>query len=179
MEERDRDERSWTGAKDTMTATDILGRSDLFGHLPKKDLEYLSGLCRPFSFSPGEVVFREGDRATKLYVLEDGRVALDIDVFAAPDGPVIPTAVDMVGPADCFGWSSFIGPGTYRATARCVDPSTGVIIDADALIEAMRKDAALGYQVMGKLAQTIADYLGHIRLRLTTQLTRLLDRKDW
>ncbi|MBM3956930.1 MAG: cyclic nucleotide-binding domain-containing protein [Gemmatimonadetes bacterium] len=162
-----------------MAAADILGRSELFGRLKREHLEHLSGLCRPFSCSPGEVVFREGEAATRLYVLDDGRVALDIDILVAPDRPTIPTAVDMVGPADCFGWSSFIKPGTYRATARCLNPSSGVVIDADALRKAMREDATLGYEVMSRLAQTVADYLGHIRLRLTTQVTRLLDRTDW
>ena len=43
----------------------------------------------------------------------------------------------------------------------------------------MADDATLGYKLMGRLAQTVADYLGHTRLRLTTQVVRLLDRKDW
>ena len=158
---------------------DILAHSELFGHLERRHLERLSSLCHRFHYSPGAVVFREGDRATELYILAEGRVTLDIDIPVVPDRPPVPTAVDVVGPADCCGWSSLVKPQTYRATARCVSPSTGVVISADALREVMKDTTDLGYEVMARLAQAVADYLGHARMRLTTQVARLLDRRDW
>jgi len=165
--------------QDLTAIKSILGRSELFGHLKDEHLERLCGLCRPFSCPAGAVVFREGEDATEVYVLDDGRIALDIDVPVVPAGPAAPAAVDMVGPADCVGWSSFVEPRTYRATARCVNPASGVVLGARELGEAMSDDTTMGYEVMGRLAQTVADYLGHTRLRLTTQVVRLLDRKDW
>ncbi len=157
---------------------DILERSVIFGDLSHEHLAQLAGMCRPFSFAAGAVVFREGEEANELYVLDDGRVVLDIDVPCV-GGETTPSAVETLGPADSLGWSSFVDPRKYRATARCVNPSTGVVIPADALLEAMEDDTALGYQAMRRLAQTVTDYLGHTRLRLTTQVVRLLDRKDW
>ena len=125
------------------------------------------------------MVFREGEKANELHILHEGTVALDIDVPVMPGGPAVPTAVDMVGPADCVGWSSFLEPRTYRATARCVTPAKGIVISVEALREIMDQDVELGYEVMTRLVQTVADYLGHTRLRLTTQVVRLLDRQEW
>ena len=165
--------------QDQAATLGLLECSELLGHLDKEHLERLSGVCRRFSYPAGTVVFREGDEAAKMYVLQDGRVALDIDIPVVSDRPAVPIAADMVGPTDCFGWSSFLEPRTYRATARCITTCTGAVIDADALKEVMADDAALGYKLMSRLAQTVADYLGHTRLRLITQVVRLLDRKDW
>ncbi len=162
-----------------MVATDVLGRSELFEHLEAEELERLAGLCREFACPAGAVIFREGDRAADLYVLAEGRVALETDIPIMPDRPPVPTTVDLVGPNDCFGWSALVEPYTLTASARCMSPSTGVAIGGDALREFMRENPAIGYGVMGRLAQIVSQRLSQTRMRLTTQLARVLDRKEW
>jgi len=162
-----------------MAMTDVLGRSELFGQLGAERLERLSGVSRAFSCRAGDVIFNEGDPAADLYVLADGRVALEIDILVVHDRPAVPTAVDLVGPGDCFGWSALVEPNVYTASARCMSASTGVAMSGAALLEIMQEDSGLGRKVMTRLAQCVAHRLAHTRMRLTTQLTRLLDREDW
>ena len=162
-----------------MATVDILRRSELFGNLETRHLERLSDVCREFSCRAGEVIFREGDNALDLYVLADGRVALEIDVLVVPGRPAVPTTVDLVGPNDCFGWSALVEPYVYTASARCMGASTGVAMSGDALLKIMQEDSALGREVMTRLAQCVSHRLAHTRMRLTTQLARLLDREEW
>ena len=162
-----------------MATADVLGRSELFGELGAERLERLSGVSRAFSWRAGDVIFSEGDPAADLYVLTGGRVALEIDILVEHDRPPVPTAVDLVGPGDCFGWSALVEPYVYTASARCMNASTGVAMSRDTLLEIMQEDSSLGREVMTRLAQCVAHRLAHTRMRLTTQLTRLLDREDW
>jgi len=162
-----------------MATLDALGRCGLFAHLEAANLERLANVCRSFSGQAREVIFKEGDRAADLYVLADGRVALEIDIRVVPNRPAVLTTVDLVGPGDCFGWSALVEPYLYTASARCMNASTGVAIGGDALREIMEDNPALGCEVMGRLAQIVSQRLAHTRMRLTTQVTRLLDREEW
>ena len=159
-----------------MATADVLGRSELFENLEAAQLERLAGLCREFSCRAGEMIFREGDEAADLYVLTTGRVALEIDILVVPGRPAVPTAVDLVGPHDCFGWSA---PNIYTASARCMSASAGVAMSGDALRRVMEDEPALGCAVMSRLALTVSNRLTHTRMRLTTQLARLMDREEW
>ena len=162
-----------------MTTVDVLGRCELFRHLETRHLERLSNMCREFSCQAGEVIFREGDNAVDLYVLADGRVALETEIVVVPGRPAVPTTVDLVGSNDCFGWSAVVEPNLYTASARCMSASSGVAISGDALREIMGESPALGREVMDRLAQCVAQRLAHTRIRLTTQIARLLDREEW
>jgi len=162
-----------------MTTLDILRDSELFHDLESRYLEQLVGICREFSCPAGTVIFKEADRAANLYILAEGRVALEIDIAVAPGRPPVPTTVDLVGPGDCFGWSALVEPNLYTASGRCMSPSRGVAIPRDALLQVMADTPALGYQVMRRLAQVVSHRLELTRARLTTQITRLLDRNEW
>ena len=162
-----------------MATIDALGRSELFGQLDTKHLERLSRVSRGFSCGAGEVIFNEGDEAVDLYILTDGRIALEIDIQVVHDRPPVPTTVDLVGPGDCFGWSALVEPNVYTATARCMSGSTGVAISGVALREIMEENPALGREVMTRLAEVVSSRLALTRMRLTTQLARLLDREEW
>ncbi len=67
----------------------ILERSELFGGLSTSYLEKVSNLCRSESYRQNMMIFKEGDEATELYMLTDGRVALEIDIRPVADRPAI------------------------------------------------------------------------------------------
>ena len=166
------------GGQEDTTALDILRGSELFHDLETGHLEQVAGMCRDFSGQAGTVIFREGEHASDLYVLGEGRVALELDIVVAPGRPPVPTTVDLIGPGDCFGWSALVEPNRYTASARCINPSRGVAIPGDALLQVMTRTPALGHEVMRRLAQVVSNRLDLTRTSLSTQIARLLDRGD-
>jgi len=162
-----------------MTTTDLLSGSELFRNLDPWHLDRLADMSTEFSWQTGTAVFNEGDEAAFLYVLADGRIALEIDILAALDRPARPTTVDVVGPGDCFGWSALVAPHAYTATARCLSTSQAIGIEASALRRYLGDSPVIGREVMGSLAQIVSQRLAQTRMRLTTQITRLLDRTEW
>jgi len=135
---------------------DTLKSSALFGGLDKDHLERISVLCRGWSYREGKMVFNEGDEAAELYVLTDGRVALEMLRQVLPGRPAIPSAVDVVTKGECFGLAALVEPYVYTLSARCIMiPCTVLAIKGDMLRIAMDDDAGLGYEVMKRLTRLI------------------------
>ena len=153
-----------------MAMIDALARSELFGHLQRQHLVKLANRSRGFTYAAGQMVFSEGDEATEVYILTEGRVALEIEIRPVADRPAIPTTVELVTENECFGWSPLAEPYIYTASARCMTPCTAVALKGDVLRKAMSDDPAMGHQVMGKLVQMVSRRLARTRMRLTTGL---------
>lgn len=161
-----------------MTVVDALRKSDLFGALDTGHVRKVADLCRGVSSREGTVIFEEGDEAVELYILTEGWVVLDMEVRPVSDRPAVPTAVELVGQGEFFGWSAVVEPYVYTLSARCMTSCTALAIKGDMLRKTMNDDPGLGYEVMKKLAQLIGLRLAHTRLRLTTGLGLVLHDKE-
>ena len=150
-----------------MAILDTLKSSDLFKGLDDTRLKKVAQLCRSRSFQRGEVVFNEGEDATELFLLSEGRIVLEMDV-SAPGQPPLPTGMEIVNGGEVFGWSSVVSPYVYKLSARCMTLCNTLAIKGDMLRKMMTEDTILGYHVMTKLAEIIALRLTYTRLRLTS-----------
>jgi len=113
-----------------------------------------------------------------LYILTEGRVALEMELRPVADRPAIPTAVEVVTKGECFGWSALVEPYVYTLSARCMTNCTVLAIKGDMLHRTMADNPRLGYEVMKKLTQLISFRLTYTRLRLTTGLGLVLLGKE-
>lgn len=161
-----------------MAIMDSLKDSALFGSLSTGQLEKVSLLCRGGSYQKGTVMFKEGDEATELWILTDGRVALEMEVCPVPGRPPIPTALEVVTKGECMGWSALVEPHFLTVSGRCLTNCTVLAIKGDMLRKAMDDDPALGYEVMKKAAQIMRRRLTDTRLRLTSGLGLVLLGKE-
>jgi CRP-like cAMP-binding protein len=153
-----------------MGMIDTLRSSEFFGDLGIDPLQKVSMLCRGGSYREGMIIFKEGDEAAELYLLTDGRVALEMEVRPVPDRPAISTAVEVATKGECFGWSALVEPYIYTLSARCMSNCTVLAIKGDMLRKAMADDPVLSYELMKRLASLIARRLMHTQLRLTSGL---------
>jgi CRP/FNR family cyclic AMP-dependent transcriptional regulator len=110
----------------------------------------------------GQEVFREGDIEDYLYVVLEGRVAIEI---AVPGRGRI--RIYTAEPMDIIGWSSVTPVVRQRtAGARAVLPSRLVAIESAKLRQLCEEDHDLGYIVMKRLANVVASRLLVTRLQL-------------
>jgi CRP-like cAMP-binding protein len=111
---------------------------------------------------PGGEIFREGDKEDNLYIVLEGRVA--IEIFVPGRGRM---RIYTAEPMDIFGWSSATPVVRQRtASARAVLPSRVVAMDAQKLRQLCDEDHDLGYVVMRRLANVVASRLLVTRLQL-------------
>lgn len=68
-----------------MSVANSLLNSELFRNLESRHVAKLSPLCRGLSYREGMTIFKEGDEATELYILTEGRVALEMDIRPVPN----------------------------------------------------------------------------------------------
>lgn len=104
------------------------------------------------SHAAGDVIFREGDAASHVYVLLDGRVR----IIFGESGHVV-YIVSRSGEA--FGWSSLVGRKDYSATAECLEATTLIAFERNRFQRTLEEDPTNGLVLYKGLAKTLANRL--------------------
>ena len=122
----------------------------------------LVGISSIVEVDANQELFREGDPEDYLYVVVQGRVA--IDMMVPGRGRM---RIYTAEPMDVVGWSS-VTPVVRRRTAgaQAVLPSCLIRQDAAALRKLCEEDHDLGYIVMRRMANVVASRLLTTRLQL-------------
>jgi CRP/FNR family transcriptional regulator, cyclic AMP receptor protein len=109
----------------------------------------------------GDLLFKTGDPADSLYILEDGRISICADQNDH--------SVSFIhAPGDFFGWSSLLNRPAYSASAEAVLPTTVLRIKKDTLETIFKQDPAGGFLFIRNFANIVGG--------------RFIDRssaKDW
>jgi CRP-like cAMP-binding protein len=133
-----------------------------FGELEEEDVRKIALISHIREAKKGEVFFHEGDRQDFIYVVTEGRVALDIHV--PPHGRLSFYTAEVW---DLFGWSSVTPVVRQRtAGARAVMDCRVIATDAEKLHQLCEADHDLGYAVMQRMANVVASRLMVTRLQL-------------
>ena len=131
----------------------LLARSELFSALDPASLATVLERARPCSFRRNELIFAEGDDATDMYVVRNGRVAI---ASRSVDGRTSVLALMEAG--DLFGEMSMFDGEGRSAEARALEPSELLAIPFPAVRTALEERPGLLWEVTALLAR---------RLRLT------------
>jgi CRP/FNR family transcriptional regulator, cyclic AMP receptor protein len=105
-------------------------------------------MCR---FPAGHSVFKQGDPATRLYVLESGLVDI---VYKPNDGSEL--LVASLGSGGVFGWSSTLGREIYTSAAYTVTECSAFTLLGKELKGLCVKYPETGVVILNRLAMTIA-----------------------
>jgi CRP/FNR family cyclic AMP-dependent transcriptional regulator len=133
-----------------------------FRELKPEHFERLAQIARTIDLPEGEVLFNEGDKEDNMYIVIDGRVA--IELFVPHRGRV---RILTAEPMDMVGWSSVTPVVRQRtAGARAVVKCTLLAVDSEKLRQLCDEDHDLGYLVMRRIANIIASRLLVTRLQL-------------
>lgn len=134
-----------------------------FQELAPDHFEKLIGISHLCLWEADQVLFREGEDEDYMFVVVEGRVAIEMTVPGR--GKV---RVFTAEPMDIVGWSSVTPVVRQRtASARAVLPSRLVCMNAKKLRALCDSDHDLGYVVMRRLANVVASRLMITRLQLT------------
>jgi CRP/FNR family cyclic AMP-dependent transcriptional regulator len=145
-----------------------------FSTLTPEHFRRTAALCHLRHAKAGEVFFREGDKQDFVYIVLEGRVALDM--FVPHHGKVRFCTAE---PHDVFGWSS-VTPGMHQRTAGAVAvlDSTVACIDAEGLRQFAEEDHDFGYLLMRRLSNVVASRLMVTRLQLIDMFAGPVETKN-
>lgn len=121
----------------------------------------LARACRIVTIPPKHRFFDEGGAATQFWLIDAGRVALDIDV---PSGRHL--IVETLGPGDVLGLSWLSPPFLWQFGAQAVQQTTALELDAAMVRAACDQDPVVGYQLLRRLMSAASARLQAARIRM-------------
>ena len=153
-----------------MAILDVVQGCHVFQRLSTEQLQRIVSISREETYEGGQYVFREGERASTLHILEEGKAILEMKVSPVVEQHPAPQAiVDVVTRGEILGWSALVQPHILTTSAQAVDRCKLIALDANELIKLMDADPAMGYQVMRRLSEVIGSRLSHTRQTLLSE----------
>jgi CRP/FNR family transcriptional regulator, cyclic AMP receptor protein len=127
----------------------------------EQHLRSLSELAMRTNFAEGEWIFREGERADRFYLIEEGSVILTSR---------LPThshlVIQILGAGDAVGWSCLFEPYTWHLNARADEATRTLCFYAARLREQCKQDPELGYELMERISHVLIERFQATRLQL-------------
>ncbi len=117
---------------------EAIERGELFKPLSSDERGQLARGARRLRFAAGEVVVREGDTTSSMFLIADGRVAISVHGEGAASQKVA-----VLEPGAAFGEISLLTGEPRLATARAVIESTLIEIDKDTIAPLLRANPSL------------------------------------
>ncbi len=157
-----------------MVSTEILKSFNLFSGLSQTELAGIAKLCRERAYESGSVIFTIGGSATDVYLLDTGKVDIQIE-FKIYEYETVAT-VYTVGKGEIFGWSALVPPHRLTASARCEGKADVIMVNGKELMEFLEKDRRIGYVVMKNLSALISSRLASTTIALRHEIQKLIKK---
>lgn len=107
------------GYKMASSPKQILKTSRMFWQLSDSQLDKLAELCRWEYYEAGAAVFNEGEPSSELYVVDEGKVALEMEVSLGQRSRRRATT-DVVTASDVLGWTALTDRPIHVRSAICL-----------------------------------------------------------
>ena len=104
-------------------------------------------------FKKGEVIFREGDLADRLYLIETGKVSLESS--SGMDDPRL-------------GWSWLFPPQKRTYTTQAIEPTTAIFFHGTFLRDCCENDHSFGYELLKRMSFMMFQRRQAVRDRMLT-----------
>jgi signal-transduction protein with cAMP-binding, CBS, and nucleotidyltransferase domain len=137
---------------------DTLKRAEVFLGLEDAQLEKIAALpsCRYLEFAPGDMVFRGGDPAVDLYVLDSGQINLVVEVKHRTRPGLYRVVIKKLTTGSFFGWSALTEPPQFLLSAFAGRPSKVLAINGVEVIGLFEDDSLMGYKIYQYLSHIIS-----------------------
>lgn len=152
-------------AKGSLTNVETFTQAQIMSGLSDQQRQRLASLGHVEYYEQGHVIFVTGAESQKLYFVEEGEVAVEIEYGK---GMFIP--ISIVTPGQAFGWSALVPPYHNTATVVALSRTRTISLERDALLALMRHDPSLGMIFMQNVAAIIASRLQNLRLEFVELL---------
>lgn len=155
-----------------MSIMQTLRESKLFAGVGEEHLQALVPAFRRIDVEKESIVLKEGEPARYVYLVEEGRVILHVNL-ERPDGSSTgPTTFASITPGEAFGWSALVEPRLNTLSASAAERSSLIRVEEAALREMFSSDPAMGYVVMSNIAEILTE-------RLTGAREALVYHRSW
>jgi CRP-like cAMP-binding protein len=146
-----------------MISPEILRRYPYFAAAQDDGLRELAMLCEEVTVPAGTVMYREGDKADKLYILVEGEVDIQ---YTLGSGEL--RTVDTIVPGEMLMWSALVEPYKSTAVVTTRQDSKMIAMDAEKLRAFCASDREVANDVLLHVTKLLATRLEGARIQLAT-----------
>ncbi len=139
----------------------ILVEHPFFNSMEERHLEALVACACNERFDAGEMIFRQGQEANQFFLIRSGKVELQL--FADRHGPLTIMTLEA---GDILGWSWLSTPYRWKFTARALETTRAISLDAKCVREKAEKDHDLGYGLLKRFVRIIEERFQATSLQL-------------
>jgi len=144
-----------------MNKIEVLKRSDLFRELDDEHLTLVAKIGTHQEFDAGTIIHKQGAAAELIHVIEEGLVAIILEV-----GPLAERQVQAAANFESFGWSAMIPPYTRTATVKAVEKTKVIVFDGRELTAFCTTHSEVGFKIMQAVCRVIAERLRQSYIQL-------------
>ncbi|MGA9349470.1 MAG: ATP-binding protein [Anaerolineae bacterium] len=148
-------------------AIQILSKFPIFERLTDDELWRIADLCREEVYEAGAIIFEEGGTADYLYLVQDGKVVLEMELELRPYASPKQTTIEVATKGEAFGWSALVKPHTWTLSAKCVERAKVIVIKGSDLLDLFESEPHIGYRMTEMVTQIVASRLKDTRQSLT------------
>jgi CRP-like cAMP-binding protein len=133
-----------------MNASDILAKVSLFSRMKKEELDQLATCVQFHHFGPGDVIIHEGDRDTRLFIIEKGTVDVIINLGQRGE-----RHLKRFGPYSYFGEMALIDDLVRSASVVAKEETDVVSLDKLNLFQEIEKCPAMAVELLQMLSRRV------------------------
>ena len=109
----------------------------------------LSKNAQEVTLRAGEVLFNEGEPANRLFLIQNGCIALE----TGRNGES--TTVQTLKSGEVLGWSWLFPPFSWHFTARALEQTRLIVLDGAHLLVNAEEDPRFGYELMKRITKLV------------------------
>ena len=133
-----------------MTLDRALRKHRFLAGVPEQHLATLATLAHMVQFEEDQLILLNGQRSTNFYLLLSGSVSVEARTA------VYNISIQVLGPGDAFGWSSFLDHHDTLFQVRAREASTGVCFEGSLLSAACSENPVFGLELYSRLLDLVA-----------------------
>ncbi len=132
---------------------EVFVRSPIFAEIPHSTVSDLCSRGRTVTFDAKHVLFKRGQDAEELMILQDGVVELLFPIMIL--GVTREVTMETKQPGAVVAWSSLVSPYHFTLSARCASDCRLVSFARGTLYSFFETDPETGYRFVRNLAGVI------------------------
>ena len=129
--------------------------------LSREQKTLLTDCALPARFRAGEIIFREGEKAARFYLITSGKVALESSAVTGQ-----PVVIETIGSGDLLGWSWMMPPHRWHFTARALAPTEAIFFANPILRQYCERYPSLGGELHKRMSEVMMKRLQAARKKM-------------
>ena len=140
----------------------VLKQTDAFNSLEEDELSRIIEFSEMARAENGQRLFKEGAKATDLWVIISGKVDLRFEMPARETTQA--HTISTVSSPAIIGWSSLIPPYQYKLSAYCTSEACELArVNGEQLVAYLKQNPQIGYRVLREMIQVVGKRFEHLQ----------------